>query len=94
VRPVQHCYVCGSAGYLVDAPIVLTGEGTDGPPSIAQCPRCQRFICSLHGEPLDLTGERRRGLFRKPGSETLTICCPFDRGVALGSSSDQPTEGR
>lgn len=85
MKVVQHCSVCGGAGYLVDGPIVLPVGEWEGPPNIGQCPRCHRFICSFHGEPLDLTGTERKGRFRKRGPEgPRTVCCPFDRGVPLG----------
>jgi hypothetical protein len=84
MRPVQNCHVCGTAGYLVDGRIVVTGEEGQGPPSVGQCPRCLRFVCSRHGEPLAITGGERRGLLRRSPSGPMTICCPFDRGVPLG----------
>jgi hypothetical protein len=84
MRAVQHCSVCGGAGYLADGPIVVPERQPEGPPSVGQCPRCHRFICSYHGEPIDLTKEERKGIFRKRGGDGVrTICCPFDRGVPL-----------
>lgn len=80
---VQNCYVCGTGGLLVEDRIeVAPGDGASGPVFIGQCPRCHRFICSRHGEPLDLSGKRR--WFRRP--RTLTVCCPFDPDVPLGSA--------
>ena len=78
----QECYVCRSVGLLVEDRIHVTpAAGQEGPLFVGQCPRCNRFICAEHGEPLDLTG-RRRWPWRKPDS--LTVCCPFDPGVPLG----------
>jgi hypothetical protein len=84
VNVVQKCDVCGDAGYLEDGPIVVT-EDDEGPPSIGQCRRCRRFICSRHAEPLDLQARPRRW-FGKPSPGPRTLCCPFDRGVLLGQA--------
>jgi hypothetical protein len=87
MKAVQNCYVCGGAGYLVDGPIELPPGEWEGPPSIGQCPRCHRFICVFHGEPLAAKQDERRGLFRKRGPEgPRTVGCPFDPGVALGGA--------
>lgn len=87
MKAVQHCYVCGGAGYLADGPMVMPEGDWEGPPSVGQCPRCHRFVCSYHGEPLDLTQGERKGLFgKRAGGGPRTICCPFDRGVPLGGA--------
>ncbi len=61
-----RCDVCGRKGPYAEGPL------PDGPPSgeagwTVQCPRCRRFICSRHLEPLP---DGRLG-------------CPFDPGVFL-----------
>ncbi len=76
---MQTCWVCGRSGLLVEEQIQVSPAG-GGPTMLGQCPRCHRFICSQHGELLDLSG--KRGWFRKP--QSLTLCCPFDPGVPLG----------
>lgn len=82
----QNCYVCGVSGLLVEGRIPVTGGMPSGLLSIAQCPRCKRFICDRHGEKLALSAGSARSLFsfgaKKPAG--LTLCCPFDPGVALG----------
>jgi len=83
----QHCYVCGAAGLLVEGRIYVTEETPSGPVFIAQCPRCKRFICSRHGEKIDLSVQPKKSLFSfgaKKAPVNLTVCCPFDPGVALG----------
>jgi hypothetical protein len=82
----QQCYVCGAAGLLVEGRVYVTAESQAGPVLIAQCPRCKRFICSLHGEKLDLSAQPKKSLFSFGAKRpiNLTVCCPFDPGVALG----------
>lgn len=83
---IQICYVCGGGGLLVEDRIQVS-PGGGGPVFIGQCPRCHRFICSEHGELLDLSG-KRKWPWRKP--DVLTVCCPFDPGVPL-QASQKPT---
>ena len=80
---IQNCYVCGSGGLLVEDRIQVAPGGGAGPVFIGQCPRCHRFICSRHGELLDLSG-KRRWPWQRP--RTVTVCCPFDPDVPLGSA--------
>jgi hypothetical protein len=83
----QKCHVCGDAGLLVEGRVYVTGEAAAGPALIARCPRCKRFICSRHGEKLDLSTPEKRPLFSFGGKKapaSLTVCCPFDPGVPLG----------
>lgn len=77
----QTCCVCGSGGLLVDDRIQVVPGETGGPVLIGECSRCHRFVCSKHGEPLDLSGQRRWP-WQKP--KVATIGCPFDPGVPLG----------
>ncbi|HEV8600554.1 MAG TPA: hypothetical protein VGQ69_14435 [Gemmatimonadales bacterium] len=80
---LQSCFVCGSRGLLVEDRIQVTAaaNAAGGPTLIGQCPRCHRFICSRHGELLDLSGKRR---WPWQGSRPLTVCCPFDPDTPLG----------
>ena len=81
----QTCYVCGGQGLLADSPIYVGPDDGGGISMIGQCPRCNRFICSRHGEKLDLTRERKSTWFpvRRHKAGVLVLCCPFDPGVAL-----------
>jgi hypothetical protein len=83
----QSCYVCGATGLLVEGRIFIAKD-TGGPVLIGECPRCRRFICSQHGEKLDLSGQKKKKSFFGLGSrrepESFTVCCPFDPGIALG----------
>jgi hypothetical protein len=64
-----RCDVCGREGLFVE--VHLPGGPESGETrSTAQCPRCRRFICSRHFEPL-------------PGGR---LGCPFDPGVTLGDA--------
>ena len=83
----QRCYVCGAAGLLVEGRVYVQENQPPGPVFIARCPRCKRFVCSQHGEKLDLSATEKKGLFGFGGKKApanLTVCCPFDPGVALG----------
>lgn len=83
----QHCYVCGASGLLVEGRVFVTEGQPPGPVFVARCPRCKRFVCSKHGEKLDLSAPEKKGLFGlggKKGPVNLTVCCPFDPGVPLG----------
>lgn len=74
----QTCYVCGGAGVWVEDRLAA-GATSDGPPRIARCPRCHRFICEDHGEVLRLSSSGRRTFW---GGQRL-VCCPFDPGIPL-----------
>lgn len=87
----QHCAVCGREGILVEERIrVRPGDDRTEPLLIGQCPRCHRFLCARHGEPLDRRGRRPRAFLARG---LLTICCPFDPGVPLGGESDAEALG-
>jgi hypothetical protein len=66
---------------LVDERIQIVPGDTGGPVLIGECHRCGRFVCSRHGEPLDLSGKKR---WPWQKASALTIGCPFDPGVPLG----------
>ncbi len=88
---IQECYVCGKRGLLVESHIQvgLSEAEMTGPLMIGHCPRCQRFICSRHGEKLDpakLRGSWLTKFFRR--SSVRVVCCPFDPGVPLGVADD------
>jgi hypothetical protein len=87
----QRCDVCGRRAMLVEGLIqVRPGDDLGEPLLIGQCPRCHRFLCSRHGEPLDPHGRRRRPVL---GRGLLTLCCPFDPGVPLGGEEDAEAPG-
>lgn len=87
----QRCHVCGREGILVEDRIRLrAGDEAAEPLLVGQCPRCHRFLCARHGEPLDRRGRRPRKLFTRG---LLTICCPFDPGVPLGGGADAEVSG-
>jgi len=74
------CYVCGGAGWWTEGRIEPASEDLQGPPRIAQCPRCHRFVCEDHGEVVRLSKDGRRVRF----GGTRVVCCPFDPDVPLG----------
>jgi hypothetical protein len=86
MRQTQQCHVCGTVGFLVEGRIQMDSEAPAESVLVAQCPRCKRFICSRHGEKLALSAGPKSSIFsfgtKKPAA--LTVCCPFDPGVALG----------
>jgi len=86
---IQQCYVCGESGLLINTWIYVDSKADQGPPLIGQCPFCYRFICSHHGEKLDLSrGGRKSGSFSGHRKLTpLVVCCPFDPGIPLGENS-------
>ena len=77
----QVCDVCGGVGYWSGERIELASHEVNGPPRIAQCGRCHRFICEDHGEVVRLSGAGVRVRF----GGTRTLCCPFDPDVPLGT---------
>lgn len=82
----QSCSVCGATGILSEGRIFLNPGGDQSVRFIGECPRCQRFICDRHCEPLDLSG-KPAGLwfsFGKQKPRVLVACCPFDPGTPLG----------
>lgn len=81
----QLCYVCGATGILSEGRIFLDPAGHQGVRFIGECPRCQRFICDRHCEPVDVTGEGGSWLsFLRSKPRALAACCPFDPGTILG----------
>jgi hypothetical protein len=63
------CDVCNREGEFDPSPLRLAaGPAAARPMIVGQCPRCHRFICSRHAEPLP------DGL----------LGCPFEPGVPLG----------
>jgi hypothetical protein len=87
VSETQRCYVCGQWDTLVDARVVVKSNDKYFDRVVAQCPRCFRFICSDHGEKLDLSGRKSWLSFDRAKGGDVTICCPFDPGVPLGDQS-------
>lgn len=85
----QRCYVCGEWDDLVDVRVLIKSNDPYPQRVVAQCPRCLRFICSEHGEKLDLSGQKSKSWFGlgKPKETDLTVCCPFDPGIPLGDRS-------
>ena len=51
----QCCYVCGTWDELVVSRISVQANDSYPPRMVGQCPRCRRFICTDHGEKLDLS---------------------------------------
>jgi len=83
----QSCYVCGAWDDLVVSRISVRASDRYPPRVVGQCPRCRRFICSDHGEKLDLAPRKFWKLFASGKETVLTVCCPFDPGVPLGDDS-------
>lgn len=84
----QSCYVCGRWETLVDSRLQVSANKQFPLGVVAQCPYCFRFICSEHGEKLNLSGSLPWWKFWDKGNAVLTICCPFDPGIPLGDDSN------
>lgn len=76
----QRCDVCGTTGWWTEGRIEISNEPPAGPPRIGQCPRCHRFVCEDHGEPLRISARGRTVRF----GGTRVVGCPFDPDVPLG----------
>jgi hypothetical protein len=78
----QRCFVCKAWGTAALTPIYVSGGTGESNGLVAQCPRCFRWLCNLHSEPLR---ERGAAEHRSRQSNLLVLGCPFDPDVMLGS---------
>lgn len=76
--------MCDVIGLLTDGPLPAVDASIDLTPLVAQCPRCRRYICTRHAEPVKVHLSEGGWLPRLLGLKTRCLCCPFDPGVALG----------
>lgn len=88
---MQACYVCNEWDTLSEDRILVRADDRFAERRVALCPVCERFICTEHGEKLDLSRKKpRKGSPRKDAM--LTLCCPFDPDVPLGDAPSQYPE--
>jgi hypothetical protein len=85
VGQIQACSFCRKRAIALDGPIYVDPERNERAVLVAECPRCRRWLCNAHGEPLSgrvTEAERTLGL--------AALGCPFDYDVLLGCEDSDP----